>query len=55
MYDAFHEKEGNLVKMTFSQQMHSAPITGSMEGLNDYIDLIHVISIKKMLIFVIRL
>ena len=28
----FHEKKRNLLKTTFSQRMHSAPITNSIEG-----------------------
>ena len=28
----FHEKEGNLLMAAFSQQMHSASTTGSIEG-----------------------
>ena len=29
---AFHKMKGNLVKTTFSQHMHSATITGNIEG-----------------------
>ena len=35
----FHEKEGNLVKTTFWQHMHFAPIIGNIEGYSDHIDI----------------